>query len=712
MAVRQPLKGNPEQKILLLQNEFSGGCNVTYSDDLVVPRELRYAHNFDLDLRGELQARKGFSENTALTELLFKGFDAPTDFPMLMKTNSLIKEIMVFKVLENTDNAWRELSECTNLAEFQMVFGDATIKVLVVAKRSDDTVGYWVSKYVVTPSLVTRSVNTGTLPCSFIYEDNLMNISHGEQFNKVFFTANNKGMIAFDSTTDTFSYIGDFGVGYTNSAYKPHGMEVRRIGFNVLGDDPLSWIDNSSLVTESIQGVYLTTEDRIPLSTIPAGTKFKVNVIYTGVATDFTITFKEFEEPLEATVTKDDILSTTGLTVYDVEFLTQPQKEVEMWIIFTSESIVLEPYIDFYRVGGVDPKAKTVESLNLGGFKIIPFYDRLLFYKGSVMWFSDINQYDYVPNFNFISLPLDNTDAILRIIYFRSNYIIFTRKRIYRLVGSFDSASLGVLLVNDDIGCISANSAVLVENELYFVSNRGLRSLKSDVFKENLDNIREFDDKIYPLVTDNPNSFGFVHKDQYILMGNLRDENKTVNIGGTTYIMPDVLRQYYKTNSFVFDKYTANNYPRFVFFESGDIYSFMATEPSTGVYDVVMYKYGDGYEDFDETYELYLETAGTNLGYPLHEKKLKHIAFKFGGEAGIKRFYVQIFGDGVEKHDIVLEEKIESTVLDIAQSRFRLDKSRLPAKCKNLIIRISTDSSLGISLRSIGYIFKLGKVRE
>jgi hypothetical protein len=176
--------------------------------------------------------------------------------------------------------------------------------------------------------------------------------------------------------------------------------------------------------------------------------------------------------------------------------------------------------------------------------------------------------------------------------------------------------------------------------------------------------------------------------------------------------MPDVLRQYYKTNAFIFDEYNTNNYPRFIFFESGDIYSILSEPTGTSTYNMGMYKYGGGYDDFGQPYELFVETAGNNLGYPLHEKKLKHVAFKFGGEAGIKRFYIQVFGDGVEKHDIVLEEKIESTVLDIAQSRFRLDKSRLPAKCKNLVIRIVTDSTFGISLRSIGYIFKLGKVRE
>ena len=702
MGVRQPLRGNPEQKNIYLIPEFSGGVNITFSDDLIPTNELRFLSNFDLDIRGELRARKGFGSNTGLTEL----YGEAASFPDIYDEATSVKQVLLFKLLENTENSWKHLADSKDLTTFAKDYciHDQTIKTLMIVEEGDGDIVYYLHKFEIdVHANVTVTESTGTLPFEARVYNTLMNIPHGEQFGRIYFTSNQKGMVRFDNSDDTWHYIGDFGGGITNEAYKPHGVEVRKVGFNMLGDDPLTWIDSSGLSVESIQGVFLTTTDRIPLNSVPAGSKFHINIIYTGTYTEFEFDFYDFDVPLEAEYEKSNTYSQTGLAVYEVEFLTQPAEEVEMRITFTNEAVELEPYIDFYPIGEVDPKAKPIDRLNVGEFKMVQVYDRMLFYKGNEMWFSEVNRFDYVPNFNYILLPIDNSDEIMRIAYFRTGYIIFTRKKVFRLSGNFASTNLTLALVNDEIGCIAPNSVSLVDNELFFLSERGLRSLKSDIFRENMENVKEFDEKIYPLVPQSRDAYGFVYQDEYVLYSNHRGEAKEIEFAGRKYITPDVIRYYYKTNAYVIDYFPEDRYPRFLFIDAGTIYS---------IFDYQIFQYGTTYSDFDETYDLMLETAGNHLGYPLHEKKVKNAIFKTNGQTGLKQMEIEIYADGHMVHSELIEERISEIPIDLASSSFRLDKRRVPTRFKNIGFRLFTDSELGINLSSIGYIFKLGKVRE
>ena len=52
-----------------------------------------------------------------------------------------------------------------------------------------------------------------------------------------YFTDNDKGIVCFDRKNDTFSYYGAAIGNASNQAYKPSPMEIRKVGFNILGDD-------------------------------------------------------------------------------------------------------------------------------------------------------------------------------------------------------------------------------------------------------------------------------------------------------------------------------------------------------------------------------------------------------------------------------------------------------------------------------------------
>lgn len=716
MGARQPIRGNPEVKSVYLISQFHGGVNLTYSDDLIPDNEVRYLANYDLDNRGELRSRKGFSKNLALSQLYFNVALPESDFPPMTKTDSHVKNYILFKVLENTNSSWKKVSESPNLAYFQSTYCNVpqTIKTLLVAEMLNGTVKAYIHKFVISVDSVVRTFTSETLPFAFKGKSNLMNISHAEQYKKIFFTSNDKGIVVFDSELDEFKYIGNFGAGITNTAYKPNALEARKIGFNLLVESPLDWVSRSSSGFSGIESVYISSMNRVPLLNIPPGESFYVNIYFTGVVTNFIFKFKDVEGnvELDATVTKSTTLSTGTLAVYKIDFLTQPTQTIEITVEFDSPDVFLNPYIDVYELGFIPENAQPVLGFNVGDYGITQVFDRIILYKGNIMLFSEINSFDYVPSYNYILLPISNTDEIVKISYFRTSYIIFTKHQIFRLSGTFGAQDFSLALINDEVGCTSPHSVALVENEIYFLSTRGLRSLKSDVFRENLENLREFDDKIYPVVSDSEVAYGLVYEDQYMLFSNSRGNRPDVSFGGRTYTVPDVLRQYYKTGSFVMDFFPVNAHPRFMFFETGKLYSFMSAPASGGLFTSSVYKYGSGFDDFDQSYNLVFESSGLNFGYPIHEKKVRNIILKMNGEAGLKSFFIELFSNGYFAGELTLDARISTEPIDIESSQFRLDKTRIPAKFMNLALRLTTDSSLGVNISSVSYIYKLGKVRE
>lgn len=723
MGVTQIYRGNPETKQVYITSGFVGGMNVTMADDLVPTNTMRNLVNIDCDVQGELSSRKGFGFNNALTEALYDaGLYPNTD------VNLAAQKEVYFSLLRNDNSSWQRLADSESLAKFIETYGSTNkIRYLRLLVDSTTKTMIWEDVTLTLSSPIVNDTYGGEMDNAvFMDNDFMTNWEAVDKYGKIYFTNNDKGMLIFDSeaaiNTFPWKFVGSFSE-VTNSAYKPNGIEARKIGFNVLGTSPLGWLDTQNILTESIQGVYLTTTDRKPVQVIPSGSEFQVNIMYTGTADDFTIVLTEDGSALEITVTENVTYSTTGLKVYDIALKTQPTAEVEFMITYTDTGISIEPYYDYYYAGQVPADAKAIEQLNIGDYKMVEIYDRVVYYKGNIMWFSEIARYDYIPNYNFILLPIDSTDAIVRILFFRTSYIIFTKRRIYKISGDFESTSLTLDLVNANIGCISPRTPMVIGNSMFFVSTQGLRALKTDTFKENLENISEFDEAIAPLITGTEVMQAFYYKDQYFLMNNLKGKIKTVDINYRTYKIPDNLRYYYRLGAFVSDNYGENSYPRFLFMENGLVYTFRGD----GVY-----RMGDGYLDFDEPYDSIIETAGIAFGYPSHEKKVKSVILKAGGNSSEQPIQVDVAADGslVSSTSMIPVSELDGVITyqeqnpDIPSSemlttlygegvyRYHTKKMRLTARGKNIAIRITASSSDRLTIQSIGYIFKLSKIKE
>ena len=161
------------------------------------------------------------------------------------------------------------------------------------------------------------------------------------------------------------------------------------------------------------------------------------------------------------------------------------------------------------------------------------------------------------------------------------------------------------------------------------------------------------------------------------------------------------------------------------------------------VYVGAMFEYDTTYDDFGEPMDIELETKGINLQYPLHQKKLKNLYVKGLGGYNYKEFFLEIYADGHLINDPriykcyidevthnVIYDYTENKVLDFNEKvsllgNMRLSHTRLgesdyetrkiivpSCKAKNIVVKIYGVSADYLSIESLGFVFKLGKVKE
>lgn len=569
MGRYQAQRGNPETKLFYLVDQLIGGINTDFSDDTSPDNEFRSIVNFNLDKRGSLYKRMGFGKLDALSQIfnLFERLpEVKSKDPDNPKPEEANDNIVYMKLLVNDNRVFRNLASFKGekaYREYQKAYGfqnNSWSLLMITTNKSTNLSTSWIFNCKLPPlkydeegnelpeDTIEVSSDVKDLPVLFNWNNNLCNIDTIEFFDKIYLTSNNKGIVCFDRNSKEFTYSGYDIKETENKAYKPNAMEIRKIGFNILGDDPLYWIDYQGLTTNSIQGVYLTTNDGKPLTVLPNGGVFRLNILYTGENSEFEVSFKEGEKTLTATVEVDPEINKTGLKVYKVTMQTVPSSEVEIKIQL--KDVTIDPYYDYYQVGPVDPEEKEVKSLNIGDYGICEMYNRAVYYKDDTIWFSQINNFSYVPNYNYVSLPIEPTDKITRIVFFRNVYIVFTKNRIYKIIGSFGSSDFEVMPVNLSVGCHAPNTIVQIENELYFASTRGLYALKSSDFVDGIENLKELDTKVKQLTADrttfvdslqesvvryngiSDNAYAIRYKDKYMLFLNnylIGDDYKQVS---------------------------------------------------------------------------------------------------------------------------------------------------------------------------------------
>lgn len=762
MGNMQPVKGNPELKQVFLSTGFVGGVNLSYADDIVNDKDFRYLSNFDLATQGSLPKRKGWGKKDALTHIfLDRSYSDTLSFEIFDSHNSTIKTTYAFVMLTDTINLMSLALNYATFAELKNFLANTpyfnqygiTLKFIIII-RLNETIKYNCYEVKLDPSKPISTCLTRqrigeqvVLNGSYKYKNALFNIQYVTDERGVYFCDNDfespDQLVWFDLQTNNFKHT-------TNDVYKPASLEIRKVGFNVLSATPLTWIASSGITTESIQGMYITSMNNIPLLSLPVNESFKVNILFTGTKNTFKFVFTNAStignatpETFDVTAEKIAEESTAGLAVYKITFKTQPTVDVEIKISFEATGVSVQPYIDYYDFASINPNAKPVKNLSLKGYSVTTMSQRAVYYGLNTIWFSEIGLFDYVPNYNYVIVPIDSTDKITKIVYFSQNlHIVFTERSIWKLTGSFGSDDFGVYLVSDSIGCVCPNTISLVEDKIVFLSNQGLKALKNSFYRTDLQNIETLDTKIRPIMEDgNRNAYATLFKDQYMLFNNYRGAKKTREIQSTIYDMPDTIRYYYEFDSFVFTNYankptmSTDLYPPFIVKNSGNLLSFVRIDNTEGVY-----LYGDGYLDFGYSYRSVIETARLSFGYPLHLKKIKNVVFKLSGGLLPQAIYLTVYADATKISDYKLHqthinplgEVVYETIDDpsfvvpsslalfgsavfgeskLGYTPIFLAKQRVSTKCKNISIKIECENEDSLALLSLGYTFVLRKIK-
>lgn len=380
---------------------------------------------------------------------------------------------------------------------------------------------------------------------------------------------------------------------------------------------------------------------------------------------------------------------------------------------------------------GVDENPASAAALDLDGARLTQIQDRLVFYKGNSIYFSEQFQYDYVPNLNFVLLPLDSDDSITHINFFRGAYIIFTKKSIWRMSGIIFGPDFAVVKVNDFIGCIAPDSVRALNNNLMFLSRQGLYTLTQSYYQEGLENVKKVDERISDIIPLDEGAYGVMYQEQYWLL-----------LPEATY---DTLKYYFNSpkpnggHPFTTDTYTVK--PQNLEVYNGVIYS---------VRNGDFYRFDKDYTDFlprnsassvvpDYLYTYRFVTKNDDFGYPTHDKKVKSVYFKirsnldlligttiFINEKAIidpntytattneygETIYTRSFTANLTTD---LDETLGSFVLGkdtLGGTGVSIHKFIIGKKGKNFSIAIEQKTNGAFNIEDIGYLFKLGKVKE
>jgi len=739
MGINKANRADAEIKRNYEISNFIGGMNTKDADDSVKDSDFRLIQNGEIDNKGIIRSRRGSRRLRGLESILERSLG-----------KGLPKDIQFFKVINDDGNLMESaLFDPDKIQEIQDMNPPYNIKFVCIHREvgiNTDYVFYFDYFNIDIKSDKIEVFRESNLYPTEDITDIDYNIQVTEFANSLVFSIDKGVMFKFDlqnyvdtTKTDEPTYTEAplviqspkmtwYRTGATDAlypVYKPTPLEIRKIGFNVVTGSPLSYINKQGITEKTIQGLYVTDTNGIPLMSLPLGNLIRLNIMYTGTIAAFDIKFKDGDIELKVTAALNSSLSVDGLKVYDLTLKDVSPLELEIAISITGDTSV-GTYRDFYPVGKDDQLGKPIVALDISQYDSIEIKGRMCYYKDLILWFSEIHKFDYVPNYNYIPLSLPYADKIVKIVYFRDNYIIFSNLRIYKMSGTFGNSDFRIEVINDAIGCIDANSVRYLDNYLIFMTHRGLYKLKSDRYQADYENVGKIDEQIDGLIDKNSaqDTAAFLYLNKYVYF-----------IGNKTVKYYNDLGAYTVDESNFFP-HNVRQYKGLLYFTSNDV---AGDRTKLFLYDAPDYFQDDVVEDYEE-YELKLNTTATNMKNPLNDKKVKNVYLKVEHGKNITPVRVALVGDGYTLFDPVnfkasinAQGEVEynpivtnSFVLDtndpllgdivlgntkLGGTNITVHKLNYPCRIKNVALEIAIKANSSFALYVMGYVYKLKKVR-
>ena len=446
--------------------------------------------------------------------------------------------------------------------------------------------------------------------------------------------------------------------------YKPTPIEATKVGFNILANDPISYIANeSSTGVSKIKGIFYTIPMmqnngvwfEQPIAQAPYNREFHIYVLYTGSNTPSeeiqyrpnngeTDSEKNPYKKLPGSwATNND----TGAKYFNCTGL---DREDSIEIKITLGDDVFLGYVtpgvvsdDINNVGLINE----INDLVFSSTRMKVINNQLVLYGNhGYLFFSEFNMFNYFPNYYYVFASNEAHDEqVTSINYFRQYYAVFTDRRIKKMVGSFGASDFGIYPLNDYIGCVNGNTVKAVGSNLLFLGNDGIYKLKQGYLGEGTENVEKIDIALgnelsvsnviqaftignYYIVVKNDGKtwICYNHETDAFYEYNLESTRGIEYIKGEPSVYETPFRTVFETslydkngNFIIVPMYTSNLSIgiKFMIFRYNDL-----------DYILEENKHKDGY-GFIST----LETHNLNMGYPTNTKKFKEIYIKMNNKS-------------------------------------------------------------------------------
>lgn len=463
--------------------------------------------------------------------------------------------------------------------------------------------------------------------------------------------------------------------------YKPTAIELNQIGFNILSNDPLTFIDKTGSVSKT-KGVFFSvnkTRDGVtfkqPVNKVPYNTTFFLHVIYTGTTAPSKIQFRPNNGETDTTKNPYKDLpgkwADTAKTIWECTGVDSDQN-FELYIKLGDDEF--RTYFNTTSVsedndtGNINEITKLIFSSKHS--RVIN--NQLILYGGhGYVFFSEYDVFNYFPNYYYLYVASEaGEEAVTGVAYFRQYYAIFTNKRIKRMTGNFGSDDFGVYPLSDFIGCPNGRTIKPVNNNLLFLGSDGIYKLKQGYLGEGTENVEKVDDILNGELTLDNVIQAFTMNNNYVV---IKDDGKTWYIYNTIteafykYEFESAEGTVYKGEN-VDEEMMAKTLPFYTAFQTSlyDEHGDFALVP------MYNYRYNDNYTSFErkgmdimifrfnnlnflsennkhcdgQPFISSFETHYMSMGYPMHTKKFKEIFIKMINESGhIIPLYVTIMVD-------------------------------------------------------------------
>lgn len=658
-------------------------------------------------------------EHTDLKETRYFIFDKIIGF-QIIKNNKFLEAMQDYETILNGDYSYKAASSTISFGCLVISGGFSTIKRISETEEKNKLCGLYLTRLSIEMEYITNEGYTVKLEVDSVDPT----ISNSPNRRWIYYPANydfKQGVESYIEVSDEYRPLGPIDIGnynglsylptgkdyliqidqnpeektthekYTNESsifkiiggeeqenlYKPTPIEATKIGFNILAQEPLSYVDQSGVVAK-VRGVFYSiyvNDEEQPVLNVPYNKSFNVHILYTGETPPETPKYRpdNGETDEEKNPYKDlpgEWKADSNNSIFICSGLDSDQRfelkidlgELPFVTYLDTTSSIIDETGSIGKINDLIFSSTNLKFIN----------NQLVLYGGhGYIFFSEYDLFTYFPNYFYIYIATEaGEEAVTSIKYFRQFHAVFTNKRIKKMVGTFGGADFGIYSLNDFVGCPNGNTVRAVGNNLFFLGNDGIYKLKQGYLGEGTENVERIDtliggelnlsnvleaftlDNNYVVVKNDGYSW-FVYDLETEAFYEYNLESKT----GQVYKGEEVDEDYKKKALPFYSIFEASLYDSNGGFFIVPIYDYeydrqFTSHKGKGV-DFHLFRFSDlsFLEEKDKYKDGYgfvstLETHNLSMGYPTHIKKFKEIYIKLLNKSGHSiPLYVTIYVD-------------------------------------------------------------------